>query len=155
MRNIIFVVLVMVTIGCSKSGSGYDGDLKPWQAVIETGEKMDWVFGRNYKSYTPTAAEIDQAEELLSQCFAKQVSGTVNRFNGKKLEDYNRQFLGGITESGEKVIWINCLCKREDAAFKDWKTRLIIVADGGNCFFNVKVNINKQVYYDLMINGNA
>ncbi|MBE2218092.1 MAG: hypothetical protein IAE90_07815 [Ignavibacteria bacterium] len=155
MRNIVFVILVMVSIGCSKSGSGYDGDLKPWQAVIETGEKMEWVFGKNYKPYTPTAGEIDQAEELLSQCFTQQESGVVNCFVGKKLEDYNRQFLGGITESGEKVIWINCLCKREDEAFKDWKTRLIIVADGGNCFFNLKININKQIYYDLRVNGNA
>ncbi|HMT10960.1 MAG TPA: hypothetical protein PKA39_04990, partial [Ignavibacteria bacterium] len=68
---------------------------------------------------------------------------------------YNRQFLGGITESGEKIIWINCLCKRESEVLKNWKTDLIIVADGGNCFFNVKVNVNRQVYYDLMINGNA
>lgn len=145
----------MVSFGCSKSGTGYDGDLKPWQAVIETGEKMEWVFGKNYKASTPTTAEIELAEELLSQCFSKQVSGTVNRFSGKKLEDYNRQFLGGITESGEKVIWVNCFCKKESDILKNWKTQLIIVADGGNCFFNVKINVNKQVYYDLMINGNA
>ena len=72
MRNIVFVILVMVSFGCSKSGAGYDGDLEPWQAVIQTGEKMDWVFGKNYKPYIPTAGEIDQAEELLSQCFTQQ-----------------------------------------------------------------------------------
>ena len=146
---------MMVYFGCSKPGSGFEGNLEPWQAVIETGTKMEWVFGTNYKPYTPAVEDIKLAEDLLQQCFSKQVSGTVNRFNGKKLEDYNRQFLGGITESGEKIIWINCLCKRESEVLNKWKTDLIIVADGGNCFFNVKVNVNRQVYYDLMINGNA
>ena len=30
-----------------------------------------------------------------------------------------------------------------------------MVDDGGNCFFNVKVNLNTGQYYDLMVNGNA
>lgn len=128
------------------------GDLKPNQAVIPAIEKMEWAFGRNYKQYGPTADDIETAETLLKECFVKEMTGTVNHFFGRKLDDYNRQFVGAEMEGGDKVIWINCFCAVESEILKKWKTEMIMVADGGNCFFNLRVNLNRKSYYDLMIN---
>jgi len=125
------------------------------QAVIETTGDMEWVFGKNYKPWTPTESDIQKAENLITQCFNDQKRGTVNRLLNRKPEDYCRQFFGAINEKGEKIIWINCFCKDQITSFKDWKTKLRVVSDGGNCFFNMKVNIDKNDYYDVMVNGNA
>ena len=123
------------------------------QTIIPASEKMEWAFGRNYKPFTPTMDDIQAAEDILQACYNKEVTGTVNPFFGRKLEDYYRQFIGGEKENGEKIIYINCFCYAIDEYFKKWKTDLIVVDDGGNCFFNVKANLSKKEYYELMVNG--
>ena len=128
-------------------------DLKSYQAIVPVIEKMEWAFGRNYKPYSPTLEDIQIAEDVLLQCYNKETSGIANPFFGRKIEDYNRQFVGGEIEGGDKVTWINCFCKSESEILKKWKTEIILVAEGGNCFFHVNVNLKRKEYYGLMVNG--
>lgn len=130
-------------------------DLKPNQTIIPAAEKMEWAFGRNYKRYNPTIDDIKTAEEVLKACFTKESSGTANPFFGRKYDDYNMQFVGGELEGGDKIIWVNCFCMAESEILKKWKTDIVMVADGGNCFFNVKINLKNKEYYGLMVNGMA
>lgn len=134
-----------------------DGDytLKPYQAIIPSEAKMDWLFGKNYKSWTPSDNDIEDAEKLLYTGYVDQKRGTVNRLLYRNLEDYDRQFVGAIDENGDKIIWINCFCKKEEGSFKKWKEEIVHVADGGNCFFNMKANITKNTYTDFIVNGDA
>jgi hypothetical protein len=161
--KIIMLLSVIAIASCSKAtdktGDGNNkytpAGLKENQAIINAWDKMEWVFGKNYQKWTPFETDIENAEKLINQCFNDQKRGTVNRLLNRKPEDYLMQFVGAINENGEKIIWVNCLCKKEIDVFKDWKTNIRIVSDGGNCFFNVKINVNKNTYYDLMVNGNA
>ena len=172
MYNLVFIFLFAFSFVCSsgdKPGDNKPGDTKPQnkpgenkkqtgdlgdkQTIIPASEKMEWAFGRNYKPYTPTKEDIQAAEDILLACYNKEVTGTVNPFFGRKLENYHRQFVGGEKENGEKIIYINCFCYVIDEYFKKWKTELIMVDDGGNCFFNVRVNLDKKEYYELMVNG--
>ena len=161
MHNIILVSLLLFSFVCSKGDNKTNlndkqhtsGDLKDYQAIVPAREKMEWAFGRNYKPYDPTLEDIETAEEVLASCFSKESSGTANPFSGRKLEDYNRQFAGAEIEGGDKVILINCFCKSEEKILTRWKTEIIMVADGGNCFFHVNVNLKRKEYYSLMVNG--
>jgi len=69
-----------------------------------------------------------------------------------ELERYRRQYVAVINTKGEKEVWINCFC---GAGSQNWKTYLILVEDGGNCFFNLKINLTTGQYYELMVNGDA
>ena len=162
MHNLIFVSLFLFSFVCSQgdnktnlSDKHTSGDLKDYQAIVPAREKMEWAFGRNYKPYDPTLEDIQTAEEVLLACYNKEVTGTENPFFGKKLEDYNRQFIGAEIEGGDKVILINCFCKAQSETLNKWKTELVLVADGGNCFFHVNVNLKRKAYYGLMVNGYA
>ncbi len=128
-------------------------ELKPYQAIVPAVENMRWAFGKNYKTWKPEPKDIETAERLLKECFDKESSGTVNPFSGRKLEDYNRQFIGAVIEGGNRVILVNCFCRSEEKILKNWKEQLVLVADGGNCFFYLKVNIDTGRYYGLMVNG--
>ena len=57
-----------------------------------------------------------------------------------------------VNNKGEKVIWINCFC---NDCNKNWKKEIIIVKDGGDCYFNLKINLMTKKYYDFLINGNT
>jgi len=130
-------------------------DLKPNQTIIEAIDNMDWIFGKNYKKWTPSESDIETAEKLIAECFNDQKRGTVNRLLNRKPEDYTMQFVGAIDEKDEKIIWVNCFCSSEIKYFKDWKTDLVLVKDGGNCFFNLKINVDNNTYYDVLVNGEA
>jgi hypothetical protein len=68
------------------------------------------------------------------------------------LTRYKRQYMATINSKGEKEIWINCFCGQWD---KHSRTSPVIVMDGGNCYFNLKINLTTEQYYELMVNGDA
>lgn len=70
-----------------------------------------------------------------------------------KLDGFKRQYVSVINQKGEKEIWINFFCN--DWNSDKWKSELMIVKDGGNCYFNIKVNLTKKTYSELNINGYA
>jgi hypothetical protein len=57
-----------------------------------------------------------------------------------------------MNTKGDKEVWVNCFCRN---AVGNWKEELILVQDGGNCYFQLKVNLNTKKYYEFTVNGNA
>ena len=70
-----------------------------------------------------------------------------------KLDGYKRQYVPVINEKGEKEVWVNFFC--DDWGTHKWKTEILVVLDGGNCYFNLKINLMKKSYSELSINGYA
>ncbi|MFM2041010.1 MAG: hypothetical protein RLZZ493_1599 [Bacteroidota bacterium] len=68
------------------------------------------------------------------------------------LKNYQRQYVAVKNVYGEKEVWVNCFCTTFDDS---WKTDIYIVSDGGNCFFDLKINLDAKKYYDFMVNGDA
>ncbi len=143
----------LLFLSCGKFQSSIS--LKSDETIIDAGKNMKWAFGNNYTSWTPESKDIESAETILSKAFDDQKKPTVNRLLDRKTDDYFKQFVGFVDANGDKIIWVNCFCKGEESSFKNWKNRVVFVSDGGNCFFNVKINITKNTYYDLMVNGVA
>ena len=70
-----------------------------------------------------------------------------------KLDKFKRQYVSVFNERGEKEIWVNFFCNNGNT--DQWKTKLIMIKDGGNCYFNLKVNLTNKTYSELKINGYA
>jgi len=123
-------------------------------AIIPFRQSMEWLFDENYKSCSLTKTDIIEIENLLDEC----ITDYNNKFSEDKSQDklikenYKRQYVAAINKKGEKEIWINCLCQTES---NRWKKSVILVADGGSCYFNLKVNLTKKKYYNLIVNGLA
>jgi len=66
------------------------------------------------------------------------------------LARHKRQYVAFINEEGEKEVWVNCFC---DMWGENWRKEIIQVDDGGNCYFNLKINLTTGKYYDLIANG--
>ena len=64
----------------------------------------------------------------------------------KKKDIYSRQYVATIDKNGDKLVWIQFICG--DISETEWKTKIVIVADGGDCVFNLKVNLKEKKYYD-------
>ena len=126
-------------------------------AVISFNKLTYGPFDKSYKSAKLTAIEIDVIEDLLANCIAEYDSTQSKNGNSYNIidlskEKYKKQFVAVINNKGEKEVWINCFCDDWD---KKWKTHILIVDDGGKCYFNLKINLTTKKYFDLQVNGEA
>ncbi len=77
------------------------------------------------------------------------------------LSKYKRQIIIGINHWGDKEVWLNCFKPgpnqgRDADAFalqKKWRREIISVDGGGSDYFNIRINLTQNEYYDLRING--
>ncbi|MBC7861367.1 MAG: hypothetical protein IAF38_00250 [Bacteroidia bacterium] len=80
-----------------------------------------------------------------------------NKFTGKGSvfpDKYKKQCYPYVNSNGETEVWVNCFC---DGPWKfDWrKEPLGMVRDGGNCFFQVKINLSKKTFSEFHVNDNG
>lgn len=136
-------------------------------AIIPFDKSKSWFFKENNPG-SLTSKDIEQIEKLLTLCIFKYNSKKqkiYNQVEKNKVENkeyferncidlskYKRQYVATINSKGEKEIWVNFFC---DTWNSNWKNEILVVFDGGNCFFNVKLNLKKKKYFELRINGVA
>jgi hypothetical protein len=126
-------------------------------AIISFDKKGNYPFNNSYKSTTLTQNDIYNVDSLLIAC-TTDYSNSLDKDNKEwiidlKNNNYRRQLIVVTNKKGEKEVWVNCFCDtwRSDR----WKTEIIIVDDGGNCYFNFKINLTTKKFYALVVNGIA
>jgi hypothetical protein len=111
-----------------------------------------------------TKAEIATVDQLLQQSiidynlkqeeeFAKwkELDSTLKKEEFLiTLTDYKRQYVPVINDDNEPEVWVNALCYW---AGDRWRKEIIRVADGGKCYFNVRINLSKKSYGPMAVNA--
>jgi hypothetical protein len=136
-------------------------------AILPFDTTQYWVF-KDSKSTELTNDDLLKIETILNECINDYNLDQEKRFkeiidkNMKnnldknnfiiELKRYKRQYIAAVNSKGEIEVWINCFC---GAGNQNWKTNLILVEDGGNCYFSLKVNLTTGQFYELMVNGDA
>lgn len=64
---------------------------------------------------------------------------------------YKKQYIAFLDEKGEKKVWVNCFC----SAGSDWRNEIVEVEDGGDCYFNLVINLSDNSYSFFYVNGEA
>ena len=135
--------------------------------IIEFDTTYHWLF-KSAKQSELDSEDLYQIEKLLADSLMKynnqqkiqfeEISKNYpdENFNLTnfiiELDKYKRQYVPVINEQGEKEVWINCFCGKWN---KNGKKEMLIVNDGGNCYFNLKINLTTKTIYDFMVNGEA
>jgi hypothetical protein len=152
------LIVLMACTGSKKNeavcGEG-KSDTLPY-VVFSDFSSVD-VYLKGAKPANLNATEIHIALDLLK----KAVESHNNSENVKAvgadhltiidLKSYKVQFVPG-TINGEKWVYANCFC---ESIGSDWNKDLVMVKDGGKCYFQVRLNLTKGEYTDFMINGNG
>ena len=100
-----------------------------------------------------SSQEVIETEELLKRAIDdlnEEMRDPKNRIQDQPYIDltkYSRQLVPVLNSKNEKEVWINCYCGHRI------KKTIVSVEDGGKCYFNLKVNLTRKTYYDLMINS--
>ena len=176
MKNILTILFLLSIISSCKTEK-----LKPIKQDDTTEISIDtskitilkneiytpYLIPKNSKYSNLNRSEILEVENLLIESIAKFNKEQEKEIDKVRLENpgfnlnrdnfiinlqkYQRQYVAYTTESGEKEVWVNCFCSRN----KKWKIEPVIVKDGGNCYFNLKINLTKKICSDFYVNGDA
>ena len=88
-------------------------------------------------------------DRLLEKCFDDN-KVELNR----KSNLYGKQIIAVINNKNEVEVWVSCNCK-ERKNKDEFEYQIMRVNDGGNCHFTLKINLTRQNFSDLSINGEA
>lgn len=117
---------------------------------------MPYIFDKNAPPATLTPQDLEQIDSLLLMCVANYNKTIRQDLQFMKIDlvdrVYKKQLVALVNSHGEKEVWVNCFC---DDFSSHWKTELLVVDDGGSCFFNFKINLKSLKYYDFSVNGLA
>ena len=135
-------------------------------AVLPFDTTEYWVF-KGSKPTDLTNDDLQKIETILNGCinnYNSEQEKKYNKINAKNpeykldkknfiidLTRYKRQYEAVINSKEEKEVWVNCFCRTHNS---NWKNEIVVVKDGGNCYFNLKINLTTGRYYDIMVNGN-
>ena len=68
------------------------------------------------------------------------------------LSEYRFQFVG-LTIEGKQILFANAFCKSHWQRYSYWRTNLVLVDDGGNCYFKAVYDPGIKSIMKLMVNG--
>ena len=147
MKYILLFVLLftcsLVSGQCSVPGDRF--------VILQTDKTEFAGLPKNSSPATMNDADFLALDQVLSAC--------INKYNQShpgnviKLERYYRQYIVFQNSRGEKEVWVNSFCTRPEGP--EWKKEIILVNDGGSCYFNLTINLTKKTFKDFQVNGEA
>lgn len=102
-------------------------------------------------TWPPTAADIGRMEALLPVALAKAPQGR-ELDAARVLSSWRRQYVG-IVRKGKRYIYGNFFPQQDPQEHLGWRTRPIIVCDGGPVFFGAEMDVAAQRLSHLAFNG--
>lgn len=123
--------------------------------IIPFDQKGDYPFDKSFKPSTLSQNEINIIDSLLIASVSnynnsldknhKEFSINFKKYN------YRKQLIAVTNKRGQKEIWVNCFCDTWHS--NRWKSEIMIVDDGGRCYFNFKINLATKKFYEFRVNG--
>ncbi|SEO96834.1 hypothetical protein SAMN05444671_3853 [Flavobacterium sp. CF108] len=129
--------------------------------IINSSENIKWISKKAYKPWNPNKSELNIIDSVLEKAVIDKRSLFLKQQSLKELKERYMQYLCYINDDGDKIVYINSFCKvptiyhNGKEKLLDWQNEMIDIADGGSCYWNIKINISTQSYFELMINGES
>ncbi len=77
---------------------------------------------------------------------------TLNEFQ-IDLKGSGRQYVAAISPAGKRMVFVYSFCDPKEMGIND--TGLVVVHDGGNCYFDYKIDLESMKIFDFSVNGIA
>ena len=167
MKSLLTTIIVILTLVSVK------GQLSPDTSkyvIFDDKNSILRSFDKSCKPARLTDSEIMQIEKLTAYCVDKYNKDQLKYYNkqSKKekitddieqhilmLDKFKWQIVPVINARGDKEVWVNCFRPFTNYKFPYWRQKIVFVNDGGNYFFNIKINLTKRKCFNLSVNGVA
>ncbi len=102
-----------------------------------------------------TVEELDcEEQKIVKEQINKALKENEFVSNSRNENQYYKQCVVSYNKKGEKIIWVNCI-RKNIGHENEWKKGILEMLDGGDNYFNLKINIRTKKYYEMYVNGFA
>ncbi|MCB9460994.1 MAG: hypothetical protein H6670_15175 [Anaerolineaceae bacterium] len=162
----VLILLALLTLAVVTSGCGIIDWLAPTEEpiiadqpgmiIFDAEEDSDmlrayyWLFPEGTEFWTPSRDDILALGENATRFLQ---TDDVTQFHPDlwaRYDDYWRQYVGFVRD-GQRLIYANYFCRAEAG----WLDRLLEVADGGDCYFQLTYDVDSQRFVNWYVNGEA
>jgi hypothetical protein len=165
MKRFILLIIAIIFFSCKNSPDIIQDKIFPEKSyvIIPYGQENERLFEESIP-VDLTEDDINDIENILVMIISEHNNKVKNNpynvdwMNQElDLSRYLRQYVPVLNKNGEKEVFISCSAIRYFLVegWKEWNTRLVMVADGGNDFFEITININTRTYSYFFIHGYA
>tara|TARA_Y100000589_G_scaffold327592_1_gene369755 strand:- start:796 stop:1302 length:507 start_codon:yes stop_codon:yes gene_type:complete len=129
------------------------------RTIITDSSYTKFMIGKQFSLWSPNKENIEKVDSILVKAINDNVFYSLKSKDISEIHKFYRQYLCYIDGKGEKIIFINSMCDLSDyineydnSEKNDWKNEMLKIADGGDCYWNIKINLTTNEYFDLRIN---
>ena len=101
--------------------------------------------------WQPSSRQVRQLEADLIEFMSQQ---SRSKMLTAPLANYGMQFVG-VSRNNRPHIYVNAFCHDLGMSSQKLQEHLVMVLDGGGCFFNVLYDPEARAFSDLAFNGVA
>ena len=117
-----------------------------------------------YETWIPHKKDIDIVDKVLLEAIENDEFDFIKKPIKENIDKFlYKQYIPYIDENGHRIIYLNTFCEigewpiEKNGQFEwkevDWRKEYYHVNDGGFCYWRVTINIDKEEYSNLMVNG--
>jgi len=133
--------------------------------VLDKQDELTQFPYQEQEFWKPEKAHLKIADEMLLQAFTDNKDEFRVTQDTISPDDYYKQLVPYLNQKGERIIYINGLCKsfvkspipeervNELGEISAWKNFFYVIDDGGSCFWQTEINIDKKEYFNFSVNG--
>jgi hypothetical protein len=164
----LLINLVWIIIGCnqdSQKETNSDFFVDSIHTVISDTSQLKWITKDLVSFWTPNTVDLRLTESILKKAIKENLNEYWSLLDTLTVKKYYRQYVFYIDSQNDSIVHINAFCevleRPVDSAGTwiirpyDWKNYLIIMRDGGDCYWSIKINLTKNTYFNFMVNGEA
>ncbi len=128
--------------------------------VITDTTQIKWLCDSIISQWIPNYGDYRLAESILEQAINDYKEYGLNNQISKK---YYRQYSFYMDLKGDSIVYINAFCQilrvpTDSSGIgimkpTDWHKNFLIVDDGGDCYWSIKINLTKRRYFNFIVNG--
>ncbi len=159
-RLVLIAALTLVLAACGDDrGSTQDGDetfdapdtteALPELVVVFSPDESETDSYGEPTTWTPEADDVQAAEAILAEHLE------TNSRRRRRRPWTPTPASTSASARTRRLVSVNALCEASLDTFEDWEDELIVVNDGGPCFWQATVDLTTNEVDPFTVNGNA
>jgi len=157
-----FIIILLALYSCSQPAKPVTArllaadttriDTSRYSVLPFNAGRDGFIFPKESKAANLSAKEVSQIEQIINE----NVTGYNKANSNHKINNpdkYYKQIIAATNTNRQKEVWVNCFCTAYEKRY--WRKGIIMILDGGPCFFNIKINLSTGVAYEFKVNGSS
>ena len=143
-----FYIILGSLLSILSCGKQYNN---PKTTVIKDQKNLEDFNYKNLKRWNPSNKDLKIIDSITKIGFEQETSDFEEQMK-YEFDEYSFQIVP-ILKNGKKVAYINALCHAERNHFNNWKTWFYYVYDGGDCFWQMEIDLENKNHFNFSVNG--